>query len=271
MPGPVGANPSLTIAAFADRCADHLIEQGERRRGTAAHAPTSAPQVVRLPEPRSDTATGLEFTEEMKGYLTLGETDPHTGYDVGRREHTPFMFHLTIRTDDVDRFLAEPGHLGTAEGWIECPTLGGRRPVAAGDFNLFVADGPGQRRMTYRLFFTDAAGHPLTLSGYKVVRDDPGLDVWPDTSTLYSRVLVGHVSAEQEASAVVTGAGILHIHLRDFAQQMTTFRTSGGGPVERVRALASFGRFFMGELWDVYTAKDASDSESEMSPTGGSR
>ncbi|MFL6131492.1 MAG: GMC oxidoreductase, partial [Nocardioidaceae bacterium] len=28
MPGPVGANPSLTIAALADRFADALIERG---------------------------------------------------------------------------------------------------------------------------------------------------------------------------------------------------------------------------------------------------
>ena len=33
MPGPVGANPSLTIAAVADRSADRLIDGG---RGKAA-------------------------------------------------------------------------------------------------------------------------------------------------------------------------------------------------------------------------------------------
>jgi cholesterol oxidase len=33
MPGPVGANPSLTIAAFADRAADRLLEQGRGRAG----------------------------------------------------------------------------------------------------------------------------------------------------------------------------------------------------------------------------------------------
>lgn len=32
MPGPVGANPALTIAAFADRAADHLVEQDRRVR-----------------------------------------------------------------------------------------------------------------------------------------------------------------------------------------------------------------------------------------------
>jgi cholesterol oxidase len=35
MPGPVGANPSLTIAAVADRSADRLLEQG---RGTVGWA-----------------------------------------------------------------------------------------------------------------------------------------------------------------------------------------------------------------------------------------
>jgi cholesterol oxidase len=32
MPGPVGPNPSLTIAALADRFADHLIEDRARAR-----------------------------------------------------------------------------------------------------------------------------------------------------------------------------------------------------------------------------------------------
>jgi len=31
MPGPVGANPSLTIAALADRFAEHVIEEARRR------------------------------------------------------------------------------------------------------------------------------------------------------------------------------------------------------------------------------------------------
>jgi cholesterol oxidase len=30
MPGPVGANPCLTIAALADRSADRIVEQGRR-------------------------------------------------------------------------------------------------------------------------------------------------------------------------------------------------------------------------------------------------
>ena len=33
MPGPVGANPSLTIAAVADRFADHIIQRSGRGAG----------------------------------------------------------------------------------------------------------------------------------------------------------------------------------------------------------------------------------------------
>jgi cholesterol oxidase len=33
MPGPVGANPSLTIAALADRFADCLVEESRSRPG----------------------------------------------------------------------------------------------------------------------------------------------------------------------------------------------------------------------------------------------
>ena len=102
------------------------------------------------------------------------------------------MFHLTITAEDTDAFVADPDHTGVAAGWVESDLFGGRRPVEAGIFNLFTAvpdadpDRP-ERRMLYRLPFSDAGGNPLTLVGHKVVRDDPGLDLWPDTSTLYIR------------------------------------------------------------------------------------
>jgi cholesterol oxidase len=48
MPGPTGANPSLTIAAMADRFADHLIEQ--YRRALAARKPAEEP-----PRPKART------------------------------------------------------------------------------------------------------------------------------------------------------------------------------------------------------------------------
>ena len=56
------------------------------------------------------------------------------------------------------------------------------------------------KRMYLRLHFKDGAGHPLTLVGHKEVRDERGFDVWSDTSTLYTRIMAGHIPAgEPEA------------------------------------------------------------------------
>ncbi|RFU38154.1 FAD-dependent oxidoreductase, partial [Actinomadura logoneensis] len=192
--------------------------------------------------------TSLSFTEQMKGHVTFGTADPRAGELDEARE--PFAFRLTIRTDDVHRFLAEPEHEATAEGWIEAAGCGGRRPVTRGRFNLFAPTGEAQRRvMRYRLPFTDAQGLELTLVGEKKVLHGPPTRIWPDTSTLYTRLLAGHVEPADDADAEVLGAGVLHIQLTDFARQLTTFRT--GGP-HGTTALVEFGRFFAGELWEVY-------------------
>ena len=61
-------------------------------------------------------------------------------------------------------------------------------------FNLFVDVEPGVKHMLYRLCFYDGVGHPLTMIGYKVVENDAGFDVWKDTTTLFTRVLRGHVA-----------------------------------------------------------------------------
>jgi cholesterol oxidase len=195
----------------------------------------------------------LEFTEEMKGWVAFGETDFRRGAEQGERDGTFLMFHLTITAPDVDRFVRDPMHEGTAVGWVECEALGGRLAVEKGVFNLFVeGDDPTRTRMLYRLFFADGEGRPLTLTGFKDVKDDPGFDVWKDTSTLYTRVLRGHVEPDGDEAAEVVASGIITIYLVDFAKQLTTFRVHGGQPGERVAALGAFGGLFLGKLWDLY-------------------
>lgn len=200
--------------------------------------------------------SSLEFTEEMKGYISFGELDAEGGARKGKASDTSLMFHLRIVVDDVDRFIADPAHPASATGWVRCEELGGRLPVERGRFNLFVGSGdPALKKMRYRLYFSDGVGNPLTLTGFKDVADDPGIDLWSDTTTLYVRVLRGHVDADAEAGAAVSAAGILHIHMLDFARQLTTFRVHGPGIAARTRALADFGQLFLGELWDLYHGK----------------
>ncbi|WP_141584516.1 GMC oxidoreductase [Actinomadura sp. WMMA1423] len=274
MPGPVGPNPSLTIAAQADRLATRLLETSARR---GAGGPTAPPATgaepaggagspggagngsaygpvsgsrggTRGPSTAAAGRTSLSFTEEMKGFVTYGETDTRTGELAEGR--LPLSFRLTITAADTDRFLAEPGHEATARGWVDAAGHGGRRPVEQGTFNLFVADGEQDRRlMKYRLFYTDGEGRRRTLSGHKNVLHGPPTRIWPDTSTLYVRLLDGHVAEDEEDGARIVAAGVLHIQLTDFARQLTTFRTAGPDGAGK---LLHFGRFFAGELWEVY-------------------
>lgn len=196
----------------------------------------------------------LEWTEKMRGWFAFGESDYKTGFELGqeRTRRSSLMFRLTIGNDDVDRFLEDPNHDANARGWVKSEVLGGLRPVKKGTFNLFVDRPPASRRMLYRLFFSDAAGHPLTLSGYKDIHTPRLTAMWPETTTLYTKILSGCVQEGEGDPAALVGAGILHILPTDFAWQMTTFRARGPGAGTGRRGLAAFGGFFGGQLWDVY-------------------
>jgi hypothetical protein len=200
------------------------------------------------------TAT-VRFTEEMLGHVTIGEADFHRGAHPERPGAGALKFHLTIEVDDIDRFGTDPLRTADARGYLDCDALGGRLPVERGVFNLFVDTEPGVKRMLYRLWFHDGVGHPLTLSGHKLVRNDAGFDVWRDTTTLFTRVLRGHVEAEQEADAELVAAGVLRIRARDFARQLTTFRAGGPDAGAKVGALARFGWIFVGHLAEAYLRK----------------
>ena len=101
----------------------------------------------------------------------------------------------------MDRFVADPRHPATASGYVRLRPA--RRPVPReeGAFNLFTDAGPATRHMLYRLYFADATGRPLTLAGYKDVQPGPLTAVWPETSTLYVRILNGHVPVADGGSS----------------------------------------------------------------------
>ncbi|WP_137843560.1 GMC family oxidoreductase [Microbacterium sp. 2FI] len=253
VPGPVGPNPSLTIAAMANRAVEHLLEKPRPKRSARSRTAAVAEALQDAPLDPAP-GRGMEFTEQMKGYIALGETDPITGWTVGRHLTQRFMFQLTITAPDVERFTALGDHTAVAEGYVDCDLLGGSLPVQRGWANLFVAtDDALTKEMRYRLWFSDLSGSPMTMYGFKVVRDDAGLDVWTDTSTLYITLMRGHVppgeNGGQDAGADVIGAGMLRILPLDFARQMMTFRGSGGGPLT---SIARFGTFFMKSMKDVY-------------------
>jgi len=164
----------------------------------------------------------------------------------------PFSWR-SMNVDNVDAFVTNPQHEAKITGIFQSNLFGGSRPVQDGAFNLFVdLNDPTRKAMYYRLWFSDAQGQELTLLGFKDVKDDPGNDIWDDTSTLYTRILRGHVTADDDTAALTIASGIIKIQMLDFLQQLTTFRVEGGTLTDRTGALARFGRLFMGKLWDVY-------------------
>jgi cholesterol oxidase len=197
----------------------------------------------------------VRFTEEMLGHVTFNEEDYGRGALPDRPGAGALMFHLTIEIDDIERFASDPTRQGSANGWIRSDVFGGKLPVERGVFNLFVDQDDGSKLMLYRLWFHDRAGHPLTFAGFKLVRDDPGFDVWKDTTTLFTRVLRGHVEADEDAGAELVASGVLRIRIRDFARQLTTFRAGGPGPGAQAGALARFSGIFAAQLAEAYLQK----------------
>ncbi len=202
--------------------------------------------------------SAVRFTETMTGYVMPGAADPGTGYTEGRRHGHACTFHLTIEVDDVAAHLAAGSageerldgdpvdrHLwARARGWVECDLFPGRHPVLDGRFRLFdpVAD-PDRRAMRYQLPFADGAGAELLLVGRKDVADDPGFDVWSDTTRLSVEISRSGAAAEHDDE--VLARGILVITPLALARQLTTFRGSPG-------AVLTFLRAFGTTLWRLY-------------------
>jgi hypothetical protein len=197
--------------------------------------------------------TSVRFTEEMKGHVSFGETDYGRGAREGRESETRLMFHLTIEVEDLDLFEVDREHEAKAAGWVVCEALGGRLPVERGVFNLLVAEeDPGIKHMLYRLFFRDRVGHPVTLAGFKTLTNRRGVHIWGDTSTLYTRLLRGHVEARDEPAAEIVASGILKLRPPGFLRQLTTFSAAGSSRAARITALGRFDALFLGQLWQIY-------------------
>jgi len=193
-------------------------------------------------------ALGIRFDETMKGGFATGVVDPNAGRERGDMDGTMLAMHASVEIVDLERFIDEPEHLGGLSGTIDYPPLGMGLASHSGKFNLFSpANEPETKYMIYELGFLHD-GQDRYLAGRKVVRDDPGFDLWSDTTTLYTRLHAGIDTAGE-----VIGAGVLTLGVSELKDLLSTLRVTGAlEAADKASAIAAFGSFFLGELWDSY-------------------
>ena len=198
----------------------------------------------------------VEFTEEMKGFYTRRAPAYDVGFVTGQRDWNRLMFRLTIGTDDVAAMLEDPQHRMTARGFVRCRELGAADlSVERGTFHLFApGEEPGRLAMRYRLPFESSRG-PMTLLGFKDVGNDGGPDVWPDTTTLFTRLVEAADADFDHPEDDTFARGILRLDALMLGRQMTTFR---GTPLGVARFLA----FFAGRVVQVYGRRPRQEATS---------
>jgi cholesterol oxidase len=197
---------------------------------------------------------GFTFSEVMAGPIALGETDPARGLEKGKAAHTPLTMHGKIVIDDLNLFLSEKNHPGSLTGSIDWAPFGHGIPCRSGVFNLFspTAD-PALKHMVYELAF-EHDGVPYYFAGHKEVRVHPLLDMWKDTTTLYTQI---HRSKDK--SGPVVAAGVISLGPLELLKMVRTFAAlNASGPQQAAEAVTRFGKFFMGELWSTYIARAGS-------------
>jgi len=202
------------------------------------------PEATRMNDPK----LGIAFREVMSGGFALGETDPATGAAKGKNTGDILAMHAAITIQDVDRFIADPEHLGQINGSIDYGPYGENILATSGVFNLFSpTDNPDLKLMVYEMGFQHG-GTDYYLAGKKEVRKHSILDLWHDTTTLLTQLHQG-----TDKSGPVVGAGVLSLGPLDLTRMVSTMHAlNANSTAEAAEAVGRFGKFFMGELWESY-------------------
>jgi cholesterol oxidase len=195
----------------------------------------------------------IEFAEVMRGYVSAQQTQFADGYADGEKAGNEMALHVTVTIPDLEKFLSQEEHAGTLSGHIDCKLLGGVCPVQSGTFRLMPNTADRDRKvMYYQVYATTPSGEQITFVGQKQVQHTAPLDMWKDTTTLYTNVFYGHIDPAQPTQAKLWVCGILSLGMLDFMKVLRGLSSTGADGKTSLIGLAKFGEFFAGKLWDVY-------------------
>ncbi len=244
IPSSIGVNPLLTISAVSERAVKLLADdKGWIFNYDFKNVDTSE---------FADRSIGIEFDETMRGFLAGPETgDYQQAFETGKSLSNLALLNCTVVIDDLDKFMQDRALSAWLTGSFRCAAIN-KSPMAIekGEFNLFVEDhlDPRAKKMTYKMILRDEHGKQFYFDGYKAIKDDPGFDSWDDTTTLFVVVYAGSSN-----TGIEVARGIVNIKVKDLYRQLKNIRVIGAkGIGQRLTATSKFGRFFAGEIFDMY-------------------
>ncbi len=203
-----------------------------------------------MPTKRKETEkVGLRFSETMSGYLAEGVEDFEEGEKKGQEQDSTLSFDVTMEIESVSDFIKLSGQEAKMSGTVSYKPLGQNLPIHEGVFTLFKPDAAtGTRQMTYSFWFARNDGSEYFLYGYKVIHDDPGMDVMDDMTRLFTRIYKG-----RKIKGTPIGSGILIFHLLSFPSMLASFEvTNTLSPITKIRTISAFVKFCYGEISVTY-------------------
>jgi cholesterol oxidase len=178
---------------------------------------------------------------------------------------TRFVHEVLIQIEDIDGFIADPRHDAPMSGWV---WWGDQKcKIDTARFDMLVATTKASvKHMYYRIVFTDGAGAKRTMLGHKMIRDDPGFDLWGDITTLFIRIydgVVDGISLDVKHGEEPTypdgefATGKLLIPLRDGVTSFLSFDAPGGSPLDTANATSKFIRFYASEAFELFVRQSS--------------
>jgi choline dehydrogenase-like flavoprotein len=267
-PASVGVNPSLTVAAVAERKIEHFITTVMGLPAFKAH---SAAQPKLLNEevtpvdallktiPVEHKPVGLKWLEWMEGSVGSAGSVPtpsvwhcSNGEKLGLSEGTYVQLALRCQVEDLEGFYLQPRPLVLISGETTIRDRSGAKVVYSTKGALRLEfERERMVRMVYQLQLQGAQSD-LQLHGIKFLSDDAGLDSFLDLTTLYV-VVSGKSNAD---SGPLERPGIVRAPLVQFlSKQVPTFELTGAEDLDAVGKLwaaARFADFFFAGLKQTY-------------------
>jgi cholesterol oxidase len=258
LPGATGANPSLTIAAVAERCIETAIRRltgspdwvaPERAEAEPRAVPEDAVVRAVVARPGPDRIVpGVSFAETMRGSIQLPE-------DGGSSRRRRVAMRFDAHVPDLQAFLDDPVHEVRLAGTVQVDGLT-RQPVRTDGATLHLmvpAVGGPQRTMDYTVPFTDDSGTEWLLRGTKHIQRGWHNGPWHATTVLYIAIVPPesrYESLKPTGRAVIATADVFR--LLGGLRATGTKRRS-----EAARTVIRFGSFFAESVLRAY-----------LSPTG---